>query len=109
MLPLFIPPEVSFGRGGRPGSAAHRQQSDGRSQWAYFSMSTRMKGAGNGKLESPSTSVAPSNRIVAVAVAARSLRLDPGALTVDSTGPVPIQRATTETVCNAPRLSGTLS
>jgi hypothetical protein len=75
----------------------------------YFSVSTRMKGAGNGKLAAPSTSVSPSKTIVAVAVAERSLRVDPGPLTVVMIGPVPVQRASTETVCNPPRLSRTLA
>ena len=72
-------------------------------------MSTRMNGAGNGKLEPPSTSVLPSKTIVAVAVAERSLRFEPGALTVVSIGPVPFQRASTDTVCDPPRLSSTLA
>ena len=69
--------------------------------------STRMNGAGNGKLASPSTSVLPSKTIIAVAVAERSLRFEPGPLTVVMIGPVPVQRASTETVCNTPRLSRT--
>ena len=74
-----------------------------------FSESTRMNGAGNGKLAAPLTSVLPSKTIVAVAVAERSLRFEPGPLTVVVIGPVPVQRASTETVCNPPRLSRTLA
>jgi hypothetical protein len=59
-----------------------------------------MNGAGNGKLAAPLTSVLPSKTIVAVAVAERSLRIDPGPLTVVMIGPVPVQLASTETVCN---------
>src|SRR3954447_832303 len=66
-----------------------------------------MNGAGNGKLAAPSTSVLPSKTIVAVAVAERSLRFEPGVLTVVLIGPVPIQLPSTETVCNPPRLSRT--
>ena len=62
-------------------------------------------GGGNGKLAAPSTSVLPSKTMVAVA--ARSLRVDPGPLTVVMIGPVPVQRASNETACNPPRLSGT--
>src|SRR5918992_568312 len=76
---------------------------------SYFSISTRMNGAGNGKLAAPSTSVFPSKTIVAVAVAERSLRFEPGPLTVVMIGPVPVQRASTETVCSPPRLSRTLA
>src|SRR5215217_5645625 len=39
----------------------------------------------------------------------RSLLFEPGVLTVVLIGPVPVQWASTETVCNAPRLSGTLA
>src|SRR5215210_5481332 len=66
-----------------------------------------MNGAGNGKLLALSTSVVPSKTILAVAVAARCLRFEPGPLIVVVTGPVPVQTAFTETVCNPPRLSGT--
>src|SRR5919106_2419723 len=76
---------------------------------SYFSISTRMNGAGNGKLAAPSTSVFPSKTIVAVAVAERSLLFEPGPLTVVIIGPVPVQRASTETVCSPPRLSRTLA
>src|SRR5918995_1356986 len=65
-----------------------------------------MNGAGNGKLAAPSTRVLLSKTIVAVAVAERSLPIDPGPLTVVMIGPVPVQRASTETVCNPPRLGG---
>jgi hypothetical protein len=41
-----------------------------------------MNGAGNGKLDSPRTSVLPSKMTFARAFAARSLRVEPGALTV---------------------------
>src|SRR4051795_5026116 len=68
-----------------------------------------MNGAGKGKFEAPLTSVLPSKRIVAVAAAERSLLFEPDVLTVVLIGPVPVQRASTETVCNAPRLSGTLA
>src|SRR5262249_36683425 len=68
-----------------------------------------MNGAGNGKFDSPFTSVLPSKRIVAVAVAVRSCSFEPGPLTVVTTGPVPVQLALTETVCVKPRLSRTLA
>src|SRR5215218_3187060 len=68
-----------------------------------------MNGAGKGKLASPSTRVSPSKTIVAVAVAERSLVIEPGPLTVVATGPVPVQRASTDTVCTPPRLSRTLA
>jgi hypothetical protein len=58
-----------------------------------------MNGAGNGKVAAPSTSVLPSKTIVAVAVAERSVRLEPGPLTVVVIGPVPVQLASTGTVC----------
>src|SRR5262249_8396384 len=72
-----------------------------------FSESTRMNGSGNGKLESPSTSVTPSKTIVAVAVAERFLLFDRGPLTVVMIPPVPVHWTSTETVCNLVRLSGT--
>src|SRR5262249_15334903 len=68
-----------------------------------------MNGAGKGKLDGASTSVLPSNKIVAVAVAERSLLFEPGTLTVVVRGPVPVQVALTETTCNPPRLSRTLA
>src|SRR5262245_20507332 len=68
-----------------------------------------MNGAGNGKLAAPLTSVLPSKTIVAVAVAERSLLFEPGPLTVVMTDPVPVQLASTETVCNPPRFSRTLA
>ena len=76
---------------------------------SYFSLSTRINGAGNGKLAAPSTSVLPSKTIVAVAVAERWLRVEPGPFTVVLIGPVAVQVASTETVCNPPRLSSTLA
>src|SRR5262245_12375175 len=82
--------------------------SSGRSL-GYFSLSTRMNGAGKGKLEAPSTSVVASKTIVAVAVAGRCLRFEPGPLTVVVIGPVPVQVARTDTVCSPPRLSRTLA
>src|SRR5687767_934143 len=68
-----------------------------------------MNGGGNGELAAPLTSVLPSRRIVAVAVAERCLRFEPGPLTVVVIGPVPVQLASTETACNPPRLSRTLA
>ena len=68
-----------------------------------------MNGAGNGKLAAPSTSVLPSKTIVAVALAGRSFLLEPGPLTEVVIGPVAVQRASTETVCNPPRLSRRLA
>src|SRR5262252_5312663 len=74
---------------------------------SYFSVSTRMNGSGNGKLAAPLTSVLSSKSIVAVAVAERFLLLEPGPLTVVMIGPVPVQLASTETVCDRNRLSRT--
>ncbi len=59
----------------------------------YLSLSIRMNGAGNGKFAAPSTNVSPSKTTLAVALAGRSLRHEPGALTVVVAGPVPVQRA----------------
>ena len=58
-------------------------------------------------MAAPSTSVLPSNTIIAVAVAERSLLLEPGPLAVFVIFPCPIHRALTETVCDPPRLSST--
>src|SRR5919108_612549 len=61
------------GRGGRPPYGRPPRSSNLTSSWrslSYFSVSTRMNGAGKGKLESPLTSVLPSKTIVAFAVAA---------------------------------------
>ena len=59
----------------------------------YLSLSIRMNGAGNGKFAAPSTNVLPSKTTLAVALAGRSLRHEPGALIVVVAGPVPVQRA----------------
>src|SRR6185436_11189244 len=68
----------------------------------------RMNGGGNGEFDGPSSTVVPSNTILAVAVAERFLLFEPGVLTVVVIGPVPVQLAVTETVCEPPRLSSTL-
>ena len=64
-----------------PPSSFVNRLGSGRSS-SYLSVSTRMNGAGNGKLAAPSMSVSPSKTIVAVAVAERCLRFEPGVLTV---------------------------
>jgi hypothetical protein len=73
---------------------------------AYFSVSTRMNGAGRvGWLASPSTRTRPSKVTRPVAVASRCCRLLPGPLTVVSSGPTPVHDTSNETSWVPPRLS----
>jgi hypothetical protein len=72
----------------------------------YFSVSTRMKGAGRvGWLAAPSTMTSPSKITCPVAVAARSWRLLPATLTVVSSGPTPVHSTSKDTGWVPPRLS----